>query len=315
MIEGQEGVTWDQWVTLALACEEFGLEGLFRSDHYVSFGHEDEWGSLDAWATLSALASKTERIRLGTMVSPVTFRHPSELAKVAVTADHASGGRIEMGMGAGWFEREHRAYGFDFPATGDRLAMLEEQVEIVHRLWDRDESSVTYDGRFYHLDSSHALPRPLQDPHPPLILGGGAGARAARLAARFADEYNVNGVTPDECRGARERLDRACEAEGRDPAEVPLSMMVNLLMGRDRDDLRSKARALMARQGRDGDPDASLASRGPERLTGTVAQVAEQLRAFADAGVTRVMLQHLNHEDLETVALAGQELVPAVASL
>ena len=139
MIEGQENVTWDQWVSLALACEEHGFDGLFRSDHYVSFNREGEWGSLDAWATLSALSARTQRIRLGTMVSPVTFRHPSQLAKAVVTADHASNGRVELGLGAGWFEREHRAYGFPFPPPAERFDMLEEQTEIIHRLWSKDE--------------------------------------------------------------------------------------------------------------------------------------------------------------------------------
>jgi len=215
MIEGQEGVTWEQWVALARACERHGFDALFRSDHYVSFGHPTEWGSLDAWATLAALSPATERIRLGTMVSPVTFRHPSELAKAVVTADHASGGRVELGMGAGWFEGEHRAYGFAFPPGKERYRMLEEQVEIVHRLWDRDEEAVTFQGQHYRLQDCHALPKPVQDPHPPLILGGGAGPRAARLAAHWADEYNMNFVSADDVRAGRERLGAACEAIGR----------------------------------------------------------------------------------------------------
>src|SRR6266571_1012582 len=175
MIEGQEGVTWEQWLSLALACEEYGFLALFRSDHYVSFGKPHELGSLDAWATLSALAGKTGRIRLGSMVSPVTFRHPSVLAKSVVSADHVSGGRIELGMGAGWFEGEHRAFGFPFPPVAERVEMLEEQVEIVHRLWDRDEEEVSFSGKHYELEACHALPKPVQDPHPPLILGGQAG--------------------------------------------------------------------------------------------------------------------------------------------
>src|SRR5438093_4938032 len=146
MIEGQEGVSWEQWVALALGCEEHGFEGLFRSDHYVSFSRPAELGTLDAWATLAALAPLTDRIRLGTLVSPVTFRHPSQLAKSVVTADHASGGRVELGMGAGWFEGEHRAYGFPFPPVAERYSMLEEQVEIVHRLLDRDPTPVTFEG-------------------------------------------------------------------------------------------------------------------------------------------------------------------------
>src|SRR5256885_6490620 len=185
MIEGQEGVSWDQWVALALACEEHGFDAMFRSDHYVSFSHPAEFDALDAWTTLAALGARTERIRLGTLVSPVTFRHPSELAKAVVTADHASGGRVELGMGAGWFEGEHRAYGFPFPPSADRYSILEEQVEIVHQLLDRDPAPVTFEGRHYQLEACPAVPKPIQDPHPPLILGGGAGPRAAALAARW----------------------------------------------------------------------------------------------------------------------------------
>jgi len=164
MIEGQENVTWEQWIGLALACEEYGFQALFRSDHYLSFGHPAEYGSMDAWATLSALADRTDRIRLGTLVSPVTFRHPSELAKAVVTVDHVSGGRIELGMGAGWHEGEHRAYGFPFPPDGERFDILEEQVEIVHRLWDVDEQEVNFEGKHYRLEGCHALPKPVQDP-------------------------------------------------------------------------------------------------------------------------------------------------------
>src|SRR5262245_48737156 len=220
MIEGQEDVTWEQWISLALACEEHGFDGLFRSDHYLSFGHPTEYGSLDAWSTLAALASRTDRIRLGTLVSPGTFRHPSVLAKSATTVDHASGGRVELGMGAGWFEAEHVAYGFPFLTPQERMSILEEQVEIVHRLWNPDQEAVTFRGRHYQLEDCHALPRPLQEPHPPLLIGGDAGPRSSRLAARWADEYNTTGASPEECRNRRDRVSAACEAIGREPGEV-----------------------------------------------------------------------------------------------
>jgi F420-dependent oxidoreductase-like protein len=315
MIEGQEGVTWEQWVALALACEEHGFDALFRSDHYVSFGHEEEWGSMDAWATLNALAARTERIRLGTLVSPVTFRHPSELAKSVVTADHVSGGRVELGMGAGWFKGEHRAFGFPFPQTAERFDILEEQVEIVHRLWSKDEPEVTFEGRHYRLESCHALPEPVQDPHPPLILGGDAGPRGARLAARWADEYNVNGIGPEECRIRRDRLSQACEVIGRDPATLGFSLMNFTLLGLDQADLKRRAERLMERQGRTGDVAGYLASLGSDRIAGTVHEVVDRLGAYAEAGVQRVMLQHLQHDDLEAVALIGSQVIPMVADL
>src|SRR5438093_13761240 len=151
MIEGQEGVTWEQWLALAGACEKHGVGTLFRSDHYVSFSAPDRAGSLDAWTTIAALAARTETLRLGTLVSPATFRHPSVLAKSVVTADHVSGGRVELGMGAGWHDGEHRAFGFPFPAPSERVSMLAEQIEVVHRLWDRDEDRVTFEGSYYQV--------------------------------------------------------------------------------------------------------------------------------------------------------------------
>jgi F420-dependent oxidoreductase-like protein len=313
MIEGQEDVTWEQWTAIALACEEHGFDGLFRSDHYLSFGHPTEYGSLDAWTTLAALGSITERIRLGTLVSPVTFRHPSNLAKTVVTADHASGGRVELGMGAGWFEDEHRAYGFAFPPVAERFAMLEEQVEIVHRTWDRGEPAVTFEGAHYRLQDCPALPKPLQDPHPPLIIGGDGGPRSLRLAARWADEYNVNGVGPDRCREVREALSAASEAEGRDMGAIRLSLMNTTLIGADRAELEGRARLLLERRGDTSDPADWIARVREERIVGTVPEVLERLRAFAGAGIDRVMMQHLLHTDLEALALIGREVIPEAA--
>jgi F420-dependent oxidoreductase-like protein len=315
MIEGQEGVTWDQWLALAAACEEHGFEGLFRSDHYLSFGNPTEWGTLDAWTTLAAVAARTDRLRLGTLVSPATFRHPSVLAKSAVTVDHVSGGRVEVGMGAGWFEREHRAYGFEFPENRERLDRLAEQVEVVHRLWDRDEEEVTFEGRYYSLKAVHALPKPVQDPHPPLILGGQGGPRSVRLAARWADEYNTHNQPPERLKELRGRLDDACERIGRDPSSLPLSLMTGILIGSDQADLQARAGRLMARTSEPGDVDAFLAARRPGEITGTGDHALEQLAALADTGVRRVMMQHLDHEDLDLVALVGREVIPQVVGL
>jgi F420-dependent oxidoreductase-like protein len=311
MVEGQEDVTWDQWVALARASEEHGLEGLFRSDHYLSVSGRAERGSLDAWATLSALAAVTARIRLGTLVSPVTFRHPSVLAKSVVTADHVSGGRVELGMGAGWHRGEHRAYGFDFPPDDQRLDILEEQIEIVHRQWHGIPFS--FQGRHYRIDQSHTVPGPVQQPHPPLILGGHAGPRSARLAAKWADEYNTVFATPEECAARRARVAEAWEGENRDPAAFRFSLMTGVVVGRDGGEVRDRARAVIDRSGESGDPGRWLA-RQDDWVTGTVDQVAARLRELEDAGVDRVMLQHLVHEDLDTVELLGREVVPAVAS-
>ncbi len=190
MIEGQEGVTWPQWRALAEACERHGIPTLFRSDHYLNLdGQHPERGSLDAWGTVNALAALTSTLRLGTLVSPASFRHPSVLAKLVVTADHVSGGRIDLGLGAGWHEREHEAYGLPFHSTETRVDVLEEQLEIVMGAWGSEPFSLQ--GRHYVLADLEAQPKPVQRPHPPLLMGGNAGPRSAALAARFADEYNT----------------------------------------------------------------------------------------------------------------------------
>jgi len=315
MIEGQEGVTWDQWVGLARACEEHGFEGLFRSDHYLSFYRPTEVGALDALGTITGLGAVTERIRLGSMVSPVTFRHPAMLAKSVVTADHVSGGRIELGMGAGWFEREHTAFGFPFPPVRERMDMLEEQAEIVHRLWGGDGDEVTFEGAHYRLDACPALPRGVQDPHPWLIVGGGAGPRSAAIAARWADEYNVVYVDPA---GAMERMDHvsaACEAIGRDPASVRRSLLSKTIVGADEGEVRRRASELMAWTNDEGDVEAYLDDLRATHIAGTVEQVLERLAEFAAAGIQRVLVHQLVHEDLESVELIGREVVPAAAAI
>lgn len=310
MVEGQEGVTWEQWLALARACEEHGLEALFRSDHYLSvFGYRGR-GSLDAWTTLAALAAVTRRIRLGTLVSPVTFRHPSVLAKAAVTVDHISGGRVEVGLGAGWHEEEHRAYGFDFPVAATRMALLAEQLEVVHRQWS--EERLTFEGEHYRVRDLRGLPRPLQRPHPPLIVGGRGGPRSVRLAARWADEYNTHSAGLEQCRRLARRLAEAWEGAGRDPATARLSLMTGCVVGADRAEVEARARRAMAVTGAAGDPEDVIRAKGAW-LVGTPERVVGRLRDLEEAGVGRVMLQHFAHDDLEMVALVGREVVPAVA--
>jgi alkanesulfonate monooxygenase SsuD/methylene tetrahydromethanopterin reductase-like flavin-dependent oxidoreductase (luciferase family) len=183
MIEGQEGVTWPQWVALARACEEHGIPALFRSDHYLELGGgHPERGSLDAWTTLAALGAVTTTLRLGTLVSPATFRHPSVLAKAVVTADHVSNGRVTLGIGAGWHEREHEAYGFPFASTRERMDVLEEQLQVIHGAWA--DAPFTFEGQHYRLRNLEAQPKPVQRPRPPIIIGGSAGPRSAAFAAR-----------------------------------------------------------------------------------------------------------------------------------
>ena len=307
MIEGQEGVSWDDWLALARACEEYGLEGLFRSDHYQSIPGIPGRAALDAWATISGLAAVTERIRLGTMVSPATFRRPSILARMVTTADHISGGRVELGLGAGWNESEHKASGFPFPDLPERMEILEEQLEIVHRQWTEDEFS--FEGRHYRLERSRAEPKPLQKPHPPLIVGGAGGPRAARLAARWADEYNTSYATVEQCRERSARVAEACRRAGREP--IVFSAMLRCCVGRDARETLTRAARQVERMGSHDDPAVLLARE--DMVVGEIDEVIARLRAYAAAGVERVFLQHLDFADLEMVRLIAEEIVPAVA--
>jgi F420-dependent oxidoreductase-like protein len=311
MIEGQEGVTWDDWVRLARLTEENGLEGLFRSDHYTAIVRS-EAGALDAWATLAGLAATTSRIRLGTLVSPATFRHPSVLARMAVTVDHISGGRVEVGLGSGWYAREHEAQGFEFPDGRTRYEILAEQVEVVVRSWT--EEHFDHAGVHYRLSDQLALPRPVQQPHPPLVLGGSVKPRFAELAARYATEVNTLGAPVAELAARKAVLDRACDELGRDPGTLGFSVMTSCFVGETRDDAVERvARFLDIRGGgNDSDPTATLADRADTWLAGSVEDVAERIADLAEAGISRVFLQHLVHEDDELVPLIGERLLPLV---
>jgi F420-dependent oxidoreductase-like protein len=310
MIEGQEGVTWEQWVALARACEEHGIERLYRSDHYLGFHARGERaGSLDCWTTLAGLAAVTSKLRFGSLVSPVTFRHPSLLARAAVTVDHISGGRVEVGIGGGWMEAEHRAYGFPFPATTVRMEMLAEQLEIVHRQWIED--GFDFAGRHYTLESSTALPKPVQRPHPPLIVGGGGKRGTLVPAARWADEYNTTFPTDDEVVERRRRLLEECELQGRDP--LRFSLMTMCIVGEDAAEFEARARGVYDLAPRQLTFDDWLRERRAGSILGRVDEVVERLKRLEALGVDGVMLQHLRHDDLESVALIGREVAPAVA--
>jgi len=306
MVEGQEDVTWDDWVALAQACERLGFEALFRSDHYLSVMGGDGRGSLDAWGTLCGLAAITSTLRLGTLVSPATFRHPSVLAKNAVTADHISGGRVELGVGTGWLEAEHRAYGFRFPPMGERMSRLEEELEIVTGSFARGPFS--FSGEHYEVVELDALPKPVQDPLP-LLMGGAARKRGAALAARFASEYNVVHASPDEAAAVGARLDAACEHAGRDPSTLRHSLMHQFVVGRDEGELRARAERLAEVIGSPAD----VGELRRTALAGTTDEVVARLREYEAVGIERVMLQHLLHRDVEALELIAAEVVPAFA--
>jgi alkanesulfonate monooxygenase SsuD/methylene tetrahydromethanopterin reductase-like flavin-dependent oxidoreductase (luciferase family) len=285
MVEGQEGVSWDQWLALGEACEEHGIDTLFRSDHYLSLTAPRERAATDAWTLLGALAGKTSKLRLGTLVSPVTFRHPAVLAKGAATVDHISDGRVEIGMGAGWMELEHETFGFPFPETSERVRMLAEQIERVDGLLRDDLLTV-------------------QQPRPPLIVGGGARRGTAEPAARFADEYNTFGVDAPEAERRRKRLVETCERIGRDPTTLHFSLMTPFVLDRDH------ARRFVERY-----PNAGTADQWFDELDrrGLAGDLVAGLREFEAVGVERVMLQHVVHEDLDVVAAIGRVIVPALA--
>jgi alkanesulfonate monooxygenase SsuD/methylene tetrahydromethanopterin reductase-like flavin-dependent oxidoreductase (luciferase family) len=221
-----------------------------------------------------------------------------------VTVDHVSGGRVELGLGAGWHEDEHRAYGFEMPPTATRMAVLAEQLEIVHRSWT--EEAFSFAGAHYRLDDLHALPKPVQRPHPPLLVGGGAGPRSVALAARFGDEYNTTLAPLEECRRRRGLVEAAWREAGRDPATVRFSLMTTCVVGRDRGELLERVATVQAVTGGGGDPAELVADPPPHWLLGTAEQLVERLRELEGAGVTRVMLQHLAHDDLDMVAVLGE---------
>lgn len=298
MIEGQEGVTWPQWMAIAQACEEAQLEGLFRSDHYSGF-IGGQGGALDAWATLSALAAVTSRIQLGTLVSPVTFRHPSVVARMVATVSHVSGGRVELGLGAGWNEAEHREHGFPFPPMRERLELLNEHLEVIRRSWD--DERFDFSGRHISLEGCAALPKPVPG-GVNLIVGGQARPGTVEAAVRFADEYNSGYASPEEARRRRIAIEEACARAGREPLRFSLTMRCTV--GESESALQGRLDRIAQLTG-----SFPLAD-SPTTITGTVARVVEQLREYERAGVARVMLQHFLHEDTDMIRLLGREVVP-----
>ena len=315
MTEPQQGLSYDEQLAIVQTAEEAGFEAFFRSDHYVSFPGESGQTTTDAWAVLAGLARDTSRISLGTLVSPVTFRLPGNFVKLVTTVDHMSGGRIEVGLGAGWNEEEHLAYGLPFPPLGERMEMLEEQLTILHGLWTEPDGW-SFEGRHWQVEGAQLSPRPLERPgrrHPNIIVGGEGKPRSLRLAARFADEYNVVSASPQKAQAIYERLREACRAIERDPDEVVRSAMTGVLVAASEGDLRDRVREQLELFGDGDDADAWLAERRSRWVMGTPEQAAERVQALEAVGVQRVMLQDFLPRDLEMVKLLGAELVATAA--
>ncbi|HSL11144.1 MAG TPA: TIGR03560 family F420-dependent LLM class oxidoreductase [Actinomycetota bacterium] len=311
MIEGQEGVTWSDWLRLADAAERFGLEGLFRSDHYFSVQGASGRGSTDAWTLLAGLAARTSSLRLGTLVSPVTFREPALLAKAAVTVDEISGGRAELGIGAGWWEEEHTSHGFDFHDTTTRFAMLAEQAEVVHGLLTHDRFS--FHGRFYDLDDVEFLPKSVQRPHLPIVLGGRrVGPTMQQVIGRFADEFNTVGGTPEDVRARFGRAREGIDAAGRDPESLVTSLMTWFFVAPTEAEYVRKLERAHSLDPSTGPFDAYRDDIEKDCIVGTPDRAVARIAEYRDAGVQRIFLNHELYDDDEMLELLATEIVPAV---
>jgi len=300
--EPQQGATYDDLLRVARATEECGFDAFFRSDHFLAMGVPGEPGPTDSYVTLAGLARETSRIRLGTLVTSATFRLPGPLAVAVAQVDQMSGGRVEFGLGTGWFQPEHDAYGVPFPALGERFDRLAEQLEILTGLWSTPPGErYSFTGSYYTLVDSPALPKPVQRPHPPVIVGGKGKRRTPELAARFAGEFNVPFAPVDEVEAQFRRVDDACAAVGRDPAELIRSVAQTTFVGRDDAEVARRAEAIGQK------PD----ELGSFHLGGTVAQVVDQLGTWRErTGVSRFYLQILDLADLDHVELIAAEVAP-----
>jgi F420-dependent oxidoreductase-like protein len=302
--EPQQGADYTTLLRVARATEDLGFDAFFRSDHYLKIGDVSGLpGPTDAWTTLAGLARETSRIRLGTLVSPATFRYPGPLAIIVAQVDQMSGGRVELGLGAGWFAAEHTAYGIVFPDPAERFARYEEQLEVITGLWDvPDGGTFSFSGTYYTVADSPALPKPVQRPRPPVIVGGIGPNRTPRLAARFADEYNVPFASVDDTAAAFGRVREACAAAGRHETSMIYSAAQTVCCGRTRAELDRRAAAI----GRKAD---ELASSG---IAGLPDEVAKKIRKFAEIGAERVYLQVLDLHDLDHLELIATEVLPQV---
>ncbi|MEO6988603.1 MAG: LLM class F420-dependent oxidoreductase [Aquihabitans sp.] len=304
--EPQQGATYDDLLAVALEAERLGFGAFFRSDHYLHMGGSPGPGSTDAWITLAGLARDTSTIRLGTLVTAATFRYPGPLAVSVATVDAMSGGRVDLGLGAGWFEAEHDAFGIPFPSLGERFDRLEEQFEVITGLWDTPEGErFDHPGGHYPVTDSVALPKPVQSPRPPIIVGGKGPKRTPRLAARFADEFNVPFSDVDTTSAQFDRVRAAVTDAGREASSMIYSAAQVVCVGSNDAQVAKRAAAI----GREPD---ELRENG---AAGSPAEAIERLTRFAEAGATRAYLQVLDLSDLDHLRLIADEVLPAVSGL
>jgi F420-dependent oxidoreductase-like protein len=303
-VEPQQGASYEQQLAVAHAAEEGGLDGFFRSDHYLRMGEGDPMpGPTDTWVTLGAIARETSRIRLGTLVCSATFRLPGPLAVAVAQVDQMSGGRIDMGIGAGWFDDEHTAYGIPFPTLGERFDRLEEQLQVVTGLWRTPpDSQFSFEGDHYTIVASPALPKPFQPGGPPIIIGGGGPRRTPRLAATYAAEFNMPFTPVDGYRQQVRRVRQACEAIDRDPDDLVYSAALIVCCGENEEEVGLRA-------GRIGRSTEELRRDG---LAGSPAEVIDKIADYAEAGASRIYLQVMDLDDLEHVHLIAEKVNPVL---
>jgi F420-dependent oxidoreductase-like protein len=301
--EPQQGATYDDQLAVAREAEALGFDAFFRSDHYLTMGGPGLPGPTDSWVTLAGLARETERIRLGTLVTAATFRLPGPLAISVAQVDHMSGGRVELGLGAGWYDDEHNAYGIPFPNVRQRFERLEDQLAIVTGLWTTPVGEkFSFESAHYRLADSPALPKPAQSPHPPIVMGGLGKTQTPRLAARYANELNVPFGSLDTFRDMRDRVTAACEEHGRDPGTMTWSAALVVCVGSDEGEVQARAKAI-------GREPAELRENG---LAGTVSEVVDKAGRYVEAGAERIYLQVLDLSDLDHLRLIATEVAPAL---
>ncbi len=304
-LEGQNGLNWPRWQRMATAVEDLGYVGLYRSDHFTNPNPPDK-DSLELWVSLTWLASHTNRIEFGPLVSPISFRNPAFTARMAAAVDDLSGGRLILGLGAGWQEREHNNYGFDLLDANDRFERFEEGVEVIKRLLESDQA-VDFEGKYFQLNEGILLPRPQRPGGPPISIGGNGRKRTLPLTARYAREWNALMITPEEFAELNQHLDGLLADYSRQPGDVFRSMMVGCIFANNDSELQERV-AARTRGERSAD---DLRERGA--VIGTANQMVAQLGKLAEAGVERIMLQWIDLDDLDGIEIIAQKVLPQVA--